>query len=118
HWFWPDVRVGKRQRTCGPGCRRRRHERIDRRWRERHADYDRARRLGEKVARSEQRGGADRVVRPPPLEKVPWDVLQDAMGIKATVIIADLARLLASHAQDAMHPQVLESTVKSAGLPP
>jgi hypothetical protein len=40
--------------------------------------------------------------RPAPLEKVPWDLAQDAMGIQPCVIAARLAGLLVRHAQDVM----------------
>jgi hypothetical protein len=56
--------------------------------------------------------------RPPPLAGVPWDHVQDAMGVQPAVIIAGVLGLLLRHAQDAMRRQVLETTGGSGGLPP
>ena len=100
-WFMPDARVGDRQRCCGaPECRRAVHQRADAAWHARHPEYDQARRWQKKLdaARAGQKGPAP--CRPPPLDRVPWDLAQDAMGAQACVILWGLAAVLARHAQD------------------
>jgi hypothetical protein len=102
-WFMPDARVGDRQRSCGgPECRRAVHRRADAAWHARHPEYDRARRWQAKLdaVGAGSAGGAAR--RPPPLNRVPWDIAQDAMGAQACVIVEELAGLLVRHAQDEM----------------
>jgi hypothetical protein len=45
-WFFPDNRVGGRQRTCGrPECRQQRRRKMQSAWRARNPDYFTARRL-------------------------------------------------------------------------
>src|SRR6266498_159707 len=78
----------------------------------------RARWLTTKAARSLERGRAKGATRPPPLPGVPWDLVQDAIGVKATEILAGILRLLMVHTQDAMRAQASGSTGESGGLPP
>jgi hypothetical protein len=106
-WFRPHPRVGDRQRTCGSaGCKRKRHRRVDRAWRERHPDYDRGRRWHQALERARQAGKLSPGPAGPPLGGVPWDLAQDAMGVQGCVIAAGLAGVLVRHAQDEMAAQL------------
>jgi hypothetical protein len=117
-WFRPQPRVGARQATCGAQeCRRKRHRRADRLWHRRHPDYDCWRRLQAKVARAAERRRAQGVRGPPPLARVPWDLVQDEMGVKATEILAGILRLLVLHAQDEIRRQVPRLTGEFGRLP-
>src|SRR5690242_6255940 len=106
-WFQPDVRVGDRQRACGTEeCQRARHREADRAWHARHRDYDRGRRWQMAVDAAKAGAPPSPPDRPPPLPGVPWDVAQDAMRPEAVVIVAGVARVLATHAQDERRKQV------------
>jgi hypothetical protein len=118
-WFSPHPRVGARQRTCGgAACRRSRDRRTDRRWHERHPDYDRARRWQAALDRARVAKTISPRPRQPPLAGVPWDLVQEAMKVEGTVILAGVLGLLVRHAQEEIRRQVPESTPESGGLPP
>lgn len=117
-WFYPDVRVGARQRACSDAaCQRSRHRRADRAWHERHPEYDRGRRWQAAIAAVKSGEVAMTVTRPAVLAGVPWDVVQDEMRAEAVVIIAGLAGVLVRHAQDEMRRQVLDMTTEFRGVP-
>ena len=106
-WFRSDPRVGDRQRTCGSAeCKRKRHRRVDRAWRERNANYGRGRRWHQALERARQAGKLSPGPAGPPLGGVPWDLAQDAMGVQGCVIIAELAGVLVRHVQDEMQQQL------------
>jgi hypothetical protein len=99
-WFLPDSRVGERQRACSSEtCQQQRRQHTQREWRARHPDYDVARRI---LAKCAQLAEAE-LPRPAPLSplhRLPWDLAQDAMGIKASVFIEEFGKVLAAWAQD------------------
>jgi hypothetical protein len=102
----PDPRIGDRQRACSAdACQRARHRDADRAWRARHPDYDRGRRWQVAVASAKSGSPPSPPDRPLVLTGVPWDVAQDAMDPEAVVILAGVARVLATHAQDEMRKQ-------------
>jgi len=112
-WFLPDARVGDRQRTCGAAaCQRARHERSDRAWRARNPDYDRDRRWRERLAAAK----ADARRAPPgacvraaaPEAGVPWEMVQDEIGVEGRVILAGVVGVLGRHVQDEMRRQAIE----------
>lgn len=47
------------------------------------------------------------------MARVPWESVQDALGIQASVIIEFFLRLSVKAAQDAMRPQVHQITEES-----
>jgi hypothetical protein len=82
-WFRPDPRIGSRQRACrNPDCRSARQKKMQRRWRERNPDYFIARRILD-------RGKEDRMPEPlrlpPPLNRLPWDIAQSELRVKALI---------------------------------
>lgn len=95
----PDPRTAKHQRACGrPECQRARHAAACASWRAKNPDYDRERRLRERV-----------VVDPPPAspdtdprDGIRWDRVRDALSLEATVVAYELAGILVRHARDAM----------------
>jgi len=90
-WFQPDARVGGRQYACSdPECQQRRR-RKQAKWRRRNPDYFVGRRW---TAALDDASAAAPARSPPPLEKVPWDVVQSQMGTKAAVILGLFVRLL------------------------
>lgn len=95
----PDPRTAKHQRACGrTECQRDRHAEACAVWRAKNPDYDRERRLRERV-----------VVDPPPAspdadprDGIRWDRVRDALSLEATVVAYELAGILVRHARDAM----------------
>lgn len=125
-WFRPDPRVGERQRACSrPECQRERRRRDQASWRARNPDYRTRRVLEERArqarkaeaasARSGTRGGAV-VGRPEPqwmpreLGQVPWDFVQDEIGVQVTDGIGVVARLLVARVKDERRSKVFGST--------
>lgn len=116
--FVPDPRVGDRQKTCSPECQKEHRRRTQRRWRRRHPDYFRLRYLSERSKKAIEAEAAqrraeaavlagrrpapdeDRMRRPPPirvkgqLRSIPWDSMQDELGVQATDYIAVVALVL------------------------
>lgn len=119
-WFLPDARVGDRQHACErEECQRERHRRADRGWHAANRDYDRDRRWRETIAAAKQEpsetpptGNA-----PPPISGLPWDVVQDEMGIQGRVIIAGVVRVMGLFVQDEMRKEVPKIVEGIARLP-
>ncbi len=119
-WFYPDPRVGSRQRACGKrACQRKRREKTQAAWRSENPEYflrrrlqrraDAARAVEEAVEdpKKLEASEGDREVRRPErlrvprvLAPIPWDLAQDEIGIAATDLLAVTARLLVRVAQD------------------
>jgi len=110
-WFLPDARVGARQRACErEECQCERHRRSDQRWRAANRDYDRDRRWRVTItAAKEQPSAAPPAANAgPPASGLPWEVVQDEMGIQSRVIIAGVVREMGLFVQDEMRRQVPE----------
>jgi hypothetical protein len=115
-WFEPHPRAGKRQRACGRDeCGRERHRRACAAWHAQHPDYDRERRLRERV-RIERAGGAP--LERDPLAEIAWDTARDAVGLEAAVIVEETGKVLMLWARDAVHAQTAEITRKLAKVLP
>lgn len=117
----PDARVGARQHACDrEECQRERHRRADRRWREANRDYDRDRRWREAIAAAKAEPGSapPAANAPPPTSGLPWDVVQDEMGIEDRVILAGVVRVMGLFVQDEMRRQGPEIVARSGRHPP
>lgn len=115
-WFQPHPRAGKRQRVCGrEECGRERHRRACTAWHERHPDYDRERRLRERVRVEAPVGDA---LSRDPLAEIAWDRARDAVGLEAAVIVEETGKVLALWARDAVRQQSVEITRKIAKVLP
>ena len=123
--FYPDARVGKRQRTCGaPECRKEQKRRTQSRWSKANSEYWVARRITAKVASLEQEqteGTRTPLLGAPPpadMGKFPWDLAQESFGAQGAVIIAFFVRLLLRTRQDAIKGQPAENKGESPKVPP
>jgi hypothetical protein len=115
-WFEPYPRAGKRQRACGrDDCRRERHRRACAAWHEQHPDYDRERRLRERV-RVEVTVGEP--LSRDPLAEIAWGTARDAVGLETAVIVEETGKVLALWARDAVRQQAAEITRKLAKVLP
>lgn len=98
-WFWPDPRVGDRQRTCGAGaCREEQRRKTQEGWRTRNPEYALARRITQRAA--DPRSAPMRV--PAPLSRLPWDIAKDEFGAQGTDFLAGFGRVLLATGKDAM----------------
>lgn len=102
-WFEVNARAGKRQQVCGRvECQSERHRRCCARWRAHNPDYDRERRLRERLLR--ERGPGEALSRDPTAQVV-WSAARDAVGMEAAVIVEETAKVLWDWARDAVHAQ-------------
>jgi hypothetical protein len=113
-WFQPDARVGDRQHVCSKAeCQAQRRRRKQARWRRCNPDYFVARRWTAATVAKEAR--APRA--PPPLEKVPCDVVQSQMGRQPGVILGLFGRVLLLGVQSQLRHQVCVITGESQTHP-
>lgn len=104
HWFHPDPRVGERQRACGRAeCQRERHRRSCAAWHRRNPAYDRETRLRRRLVSA----AAPAESGPPrpdvdPLGAIDWVVARDEIGLEASVVVEETARVLVRWTRDAM----------------
>lgn len=113
--FRPDPRAGDRQRVWSSAdCQRERHRRSDRAWHARHPDYDRDRRLRERL-QVDEAAAMDRPEEP--LAGPARPAAQDAVDLEVLVVIEVLLRLARVMAQGAVAAQGPGITTKSRRLP-
>jgi hypothetical protein len=116
-WFWPDVRVGPRQRTCSDEeCQCKRRAETQATWRRRNPEYAVAYRMQMRAAQAEDAPGARR--HQPPLDRLPWDFAKDQFTIQGCEFIEVLARVLLARAKDEIRSEVAKITRESAAHPP
>jgi len=100
-WFFPDRRVGARQRACSERrCQAARRARAQARWCLRNPDYFTARRLQLRRVEAEERGEPEPLSLPPPLSSLPWDMAQEEFGSLGTDFLGHMGRVLLKAAQD------------------
>ena len=91
-WFEPDARVGQRQLACSsPKCQAQRRRRKQAEWRQSRPDYFTACRI---LKRAEAERSPEPLRLKRPLSGLPWDVVQDEMGVAAADFLAILVGLL------------------------
>ncbi len=131
-WFMPDPRVGDRQKACSRSeCQKKRRIRTQANWRERNPEYERARWLRDRSNKAE---AADKAKNEPPtpgkklprrpspirmvgkLRKVPWETIQDEIGVQVTDAIAVTALLIIKATQDQRRPQTIDNKEEPAPL--
>ncbi len=113
-WYLPDPRTRHRQKTCGlDECRIEWRRRTQARWRARNPDYAAERRLRSQAEKAEKAktGEATAVsIRAPPkaIDKVPWELGAEALGVPGALFIAFVLRLLLRGAKDETREQPTE----------
>ena len=113
-WFFPDRRVGARQRAYSSAeCQRNRRSETQASWRQRNPDYFIARRIDERDAT--QAPSPLRV--PAPLSKLPWALAQDQFGVQGTDFIGVMGKLLLEHAQDQYKVYLVDSAGDPSRVP-
>jgi hypothetical protein len=93
-WFCPDPRVGDLQRVCSSeACQAKRLRLKQADWRRRNPSYFAELRWAARASGSNARPSQH----PPPLDRVPWTVVQSQMQSQPAVILGLLVRLLLVH---------------------
>lgn len=116
-WFLPHARAGSRQTVCSdPACQRERHRRSCACWRQQNPDYDRDRRLRERIVRD--RGGKKWTLDEDPMRGLDLEAVRDAVPLEVLVLIDESAGLLSRWCRDAVSPQPSGIIAVSAGHPP
>lgn len=117
-WFYPDRRIGERQRACSEGsCQEARRARTQASWRRRNPDYFTARRLQLRRVSQEEGAALEPLQLAPPLSHLPWDIAQDEFGPVGTDFLGHLGRVLLRCGQDQRRPQAPVSIDKIGRLP-
>lgn len=119
-WFRPHPRVRDDQKTCGKAeCKKEWHRRKCAEWNNKNADYFKGiylRRkinseLNDETGHQKQKGSCTRF-----RLSLPWQEIQEAMGVKQRVIIDYIIHLLIRHVQEAIKAQVIVNTGQMAQL--
>jgi triphosphoribosyl-dephospho-CoA synthetase len=114
-WFYPSPQAADRQKVCShPTCQRERHRKACKKWHQANPDYDRERRLVERLRRDDV---PDPTRQADPLQQICWKTARDAASLQVSVIIQETSQVLLDFTRDAAHRQQLEFTRKLARLP-
>jgi hypothetical protein len=117
-WFYPDRRVGTRQRACSERlCQVARRARTQASWRRRNPDYFTARRLQLRRVSAKEGSILEPLQIPPPLLHLPWDIAQDEFGPVGSDFIAHMGRVLLRCGQDERSVQVPVGIGKTGQIP-
>jgi len=104
-WFLPAAHQATRQTTCGSKeCRREKHRRACRDWRRCNPDYDRDRRLRDRLTKedTEETLALSRV---DPLSRLDQSVVRDAIGLEGSVIIEESSGVIVKWVRDALEAE-------------
>ena len=115
-WFRPNPRVGDDQMTCGdPQCKKEWHRRKCAEWNRKNREYFREIYLKKKILAAEeenQKGttGQDKISRTRFRLGLPWQEIQESMGLKQLVIIEYIIQVLMRRFQEVIKVQPLVNT--------
>jgi hypothetical protein len=116
-WFWPDPRVGQRQRTCSKAeCQRKRRAKTQASWRLINQGYAIAYRLQKRAALSERERVDAR--HSPPLDRLPWDLAKDEFKAQGCDFLEVFGRVLLGGVKDQIREQLAVITREKSGHPP
>jgi hypothetical protein len=106
--FWPNPRVGDRQKSCGKAiCQQKRHKNNCREWRRNNPAYERANRWSARIEAAKQ--GAAKLQNEDNVESIralPWDLVRDEIGPEATVIVQEIVKFVLRTKRDEIRAQV------------
>ena len=111
-WFYPDPRVGDRQRACGSAeCQTARRQKTQSDWRAGNPGYAVAYRIDRRHSKERD---AEPLRLPPPLSKLPWDLAKDEFSPKGADFIGVMGKVLLRAAKD----QSIRHPTDSTAVPP
>jgi len=106
-WFYPDARVGDRQRACSsPQCQGKRKVAQQAAWRDNNRDYYTAKVIVKKAAQTQSSPS----VLDPPLDRLPRDIAKTQFGAQGAEFIWIFVTLLLKHMKMQIRAQVLDSS--------
>ena len=115
-WFWPDQRVGARQRACSAEeCQRKRRAETQASWQRCNPEYGITYRMQKRAALPERERPASR--HPPPLDRLPWDLAKDQFEAQGCEFMEVFARVLLAGAKDEIRGEVARITREFAAHP-
>ena len=115
-WFYPDPRVGSRQRACDkPECQTACRLKTQASWRDRYPDYAADYRIQQRAA---QKQPPEALRLPPPLTKLPWDLAKDEFGAKGADFIGVMGALIVRTTKDQIRSYVVDPARLPGILPP
>ena len=118
-WFLPKLRSRRHQKVCtNRECQRERHRRACAGWHRKNPDYDCDRRLRDKLLRPANQSVTDRGVEVDPLRALSWSNARDAVGLKQSVFVEEVAKVIVRWSRDTVAPQRHVMKKKSAKVPP
>jgi hypothetical protein len=112
-WFRPDPRVGDDQMTCGDSkCKKEWHRRKCAEWNRKNREYYREIYLKKKILATEEKNQKgtieqDKIPRTRLRLGLPWQEIQEAMGVKQLVIIEYIIQALMRRFQEVINVQPL-----------
>lgn len=115
--FTPSPRAGKRQKTCSrPDCQKERHRLNCVDWHRRHPDYDRKRRLADRVERETTRARPTqgRLLHQDPISQLAWETLRDLVPLELRVVLEELLKSVIQWARDLVDQETQELRDKLA----
>jgi hypothetical protein len=120
-WFRPHPRVKDDQKTCGKtGCKREWHRRKCAEWNKKNGDYFKGIYLKRKInlegVNDETGHQKQESLHTHFRLGLPWQEIQEAMGIKQRVIIDYIIHLLIRHVQEVIKAQFIVNTGQMAQL--
>ena len=105
--FWPDLRVGGRQKTCSaPECQRKRQKNNTREWRRSNPSYERVDRWEARIDKAKLAPGNKKI--PDSAEGIPWAVVRKEIGAEATVITQEIVKLVFRRTREEILTQVAD----------
>jgi hypothetical protein len=117
HWFLPDPRVAHCQKTCSASCSKALAAKRDAEWRRKNPDYEEHLRLAAALARADRAAIEIKPVTAP-LARLPWRLVQVALGDKSAVALAFALRLQARQPQVAFEVKMRVPPDIPVRLPP
>lgn len=115
-WFWPDPRVGQRQRTCtAEECQCKRRAGTQAAWRRANPEYAIAYRLQKRAGVPERDVSEAR--HPPPLDRLPWDLAKDEFKAQGCDFLEVFGRVLLAGVKDEIREHVAVITLEMRGHP-
>ena len=120
-WFRPHPRVKDDQKTCGKAeCKREWHRRKCAQWNKKNGDYFKGiylkRKINSEGVNNETGQRKEEGTHTRFRLGLPWQEIQEAMGVKQRVIIDYIIHLLIRHVQEAIKAQVIVNTGQMAQL--
>jgi len=105
--FWPDLRVGGRQKTCSASeCQRKRQKSNTREWRRSNPSYEHIDQWEARIEKAKLAPVNKKIK--DSAEGIPWTVVRKAIGAEATVITQEIVKLVFRRTREEIQTQVAD----------